>query len=214
MKLSESKVIKTLNVLSSLALFSCAVILIVQIFSSAPKGSNAIKEYPMYNIITYPKHQVDTVDYLKSWFNDRVIVQKTNRAVVYLRFKNTDDLFSPSAILFQLSFYLYILMIGTLILFIKLFFNSLSKDNVFTKKNASLIMLASLILMWLPIMKWISQELFINCINHLSNNDSKYTLTNGEHLFGSETIIGLALMAFGLAFKVGVNIKQENESFV
>lgn len=214
MRLSESKVIKTLNVLATVALVIFVVVLVVQIFSSSPKASNGIREYTMFNVITHLKHQEDKVDYLKSWFNDSVIVQKTNRAVVHLRFKNYDDLFSPSAILFQLSFYLYTLMIGAIILFIKLFFNSLSNDNVFTKKNASFIMIASLIVMWLPIMKWISQELFINCIIHLNNNDSNYTFTNGEHLSGSETIIGLILMAFGLAFKVGVNIKQENESFV
>jgi hypothetical protein len=210
MKLSENKVIKTLNLLATIALVIYVVMLIVQILSSSPKASNGIRDYMMNNVIAYPKHQVDTVDHLKSWFNDSVIVQKTNSALVSLRFKNYDDLFSPSAILFQLSFYLYIIMIGALILFVKLFFNSLSKDKVFTKKNATFIMVASLILMWLPIMKWISQELFINCIT----NDSNYTFTNGEHLLGSETIIGLVLMALGLAFKVGVDIKQENESFV
>ena len=84
----------------------------------------------------------------------------------------------------------------------------------FTDKNASLIIFGSIGLMFLPIMRWITQELFINCIARLNLNNSDYILQNGVHIFSSETIIGLVLLAFGAAFKSGVTLKTENESFI
>jgi hypothetical protein len=61
---------------------------------------------------------------------------------------------------------------------------------------------------------WINQELFLNCIAVLSLNDSGYALQNGASLFGSETFVGLAMLAFGVAFKTGINLRNENESFI
>jgi uncharacterized membrane protein YidH (DUF202 family) len=133
---------------------------------------------------------------------------------VYLRFKTYSELFSLSAISFQLVYFIYFLSIGFLILSVKLFFKSLTKNEVFTAKNASFIMSCGIILICLPVMRWLTQELFINCIHKLNLNDSGYYLSNGVALLDTETIIGLVLLAFGLAFKVGVDIKQENESFV
>ena len=39
-------------------------------------------------------------------------------------------------------------------------------------------------------------------------------LHNGTHVFDTETIIGLVLLAFGAAFKSGVVLSRENESFI
>ena len=68
--------------------------------------------------------------------------------------------------------------------------------------------------MLLPVMRWITQEFFLNCITKLSLNSSDYMLHNGTHLFDTETIIGLVLLAFGAAFKSGVVLSRENESFI
>lgn len=76
------------------------------------------------------------------------------------------------------------------------------------------ISLGAIASMLLPIMNWVTQGLFINCIASLNLNDSGYSLKNGASLFGSETLIGLALLAFGLIFKAAVDIKEENESFI
>ncbi|WP_055726101.1 DUF2975 domain-containing protein [Pedobacter borealis] len=215
MKLSESKVIKNLNRLATIVLAFYVVFLFQQFFtSSSPASSKAVKSYEVYNVkLNYFTNKVDE-DPLKSWFNDTVVIQKTDRALVHLRFRTYDQLFSLPAILFQFSIVVYWLIIGIIIFLIKVFFQSLTKDKVFTAKNASIIIWGSLLLICLPIARWFSQELFVSCINQLSLNDSKYALSNGEGIIASETIIGLIILAFGLAFKVGVKIKEENESFV
>lgn len=215
MKLSESKVIKNINRLATIVLAFYFIFLLQQFFtSSSPAISKAVKSYEVYNVkLNYFTNKVDE-DPLKSWFNDTVVVQKTDRALVDLRFRTYDQLFSLPALMFQFSIIIYWLIIGVIIILLKMFFQSLTKDKVFTTKNASIIIWGSLLLICLPIARWLSQELFVSCINQLSLNDSKYALSNGEGIIASETIIGLIILAFGLAFKVGVDIKQENEAFV
>ena len=92
--------------------------------------------------------------------------------------------------------------------------SELKNNEVFTQKNASTIMFSSLILLWLPIIRYLSQELLLNCIEKLNLNDSGYALANGASLFGAETFIGIALFAIWLAFRVGVEMKKENEAFI
>lgn len=214
MKLSDSKIIKSLNLLINLVMVCYFVFLITNLFmAGAPKASNSLKGYRVYGV------QVEKVDgkstgTLDQWFNNEVIVQPTNRALVSLRFKSSDDLFSLPALLYQGSQIIYWLLIGFLIFCTQRLFNALRKDRVFTNGNASLIMFGAITLMWLPIMRGITQSLFINCITKLGLNDSGYSLHNGSSLFSAETFIGLALLAFGLAFKAAVDIKKENESFI
>ncbi|NMN36525.1 DUF2975 domain-containing protein [Pedobacter sp. SG918] len=214
MKLSESKVIKNINRLATIVLVFYFIFLLQQFFtSSSPATSKAVKSYEVYNVkLNYFTNKAE--DPLKSWFNDTVVVQKTDRALVHLRFRSYDQLFSLPALLFQFSIVVYWLLIGAIIILIKMFFQSLTKDKVFTIRNASIIIWGSLLLICLPIARWFSQELFVSCINQLHLNDSKYALSNGEGIIASETVMGLITLAFGLAFKVGVDIKQENESFV
>lgn len=215
MKLSENKIIKMLNHLSTLVLIFYILFLVINLFSStAPITSKSLKGYEVFNVIAKKTKETDNLDHLTTWFKNKVVVQETDRALVHLRFKSYEELFSLPAIGFQLAVLCYWLLIGFLIVCVKRFFLSLTRDEVFTRRNASIIMFASLSLIWLPIIRWLVQELFINCIERLSLNDSGYLLENGEHLFGSETIIGLTLFAFGWAFKVGVNMKNENESFI
>jgi hypothetical protein len=216
MKLSESKTIKALNTLATIALVLYSIVLLNQLFNSGvPNSGNGIKWYEVYNVKAQPLVKVDSSvgKALGKWFHNKVFVSETKRALVSLRFQTYTELFSYRAVIFQLSYFVYLLSFGFLIFSVKRFFKSLTRNEVFTRKNASIIMMSSLVLMWLPIIKWLTQELFINCIQHL-HNDSGYSFSNGESMFASETIIGLVLMAFGLAFKVGVEIKQENESFV
>lgn len=215
MKLSENKVIQALDGLATFALILYIVFFIVQLFNSSPKSSRAVKSYKVYQVKLESKHkETDPEDYLKSWFNDQVVVQNTNRGLVHLRFVSYAELFSFPSILFQVSIFAYWLLIGVAIFFAQRLFRSFRKDEVFTQQNAWAIMASSLILISLPISRWISQEFFLNCINALHLNDSNYTLSNGENLLTSETIIGLVLMAFSWVFKIGVDMKKENESFV
>ncbi len=215
MKLSESKLIRNINRLATIVLAFYVIFLLQQLFtSSSPAISKAVKSYEVYNVkLNYFTNKI-AEDPLKSWFHDTVVIQKTDRALVHLRFRTYDQLFSLPALLFQFSIVVYWLVIGVIIALIKMFFKSLTKDNVFTTRNASIIIWGSLLLMCLPVVRWLSQELFVSCIDQLRLNDSKYALSNGEHIIASETIIGLIILTFGLAFKVGVDIKQENESFV
>ena len=214
MKLSDSKIIKSLHLLVSVILIFYSIFIIIHLFwNGAPKASNSLKGYEVYGI-EVKKAGGESTRTLEQWFNDQTIVQPTNRALVHLRFKSFDELFSASALLYQGSQIIYWLLIGFLIFSTQRLFHSFRKDKVFTNRNASLIMFAAITLMWLPIMRWITQYLFINCINQLNLNDSGYTLHNGLSLFSAETFIGLALLAFGLAFKTAVDIKKENESFI
>ena len=106
------------------------------------------------------------------------------------------------------------LLTGLLILKFKIFFGSLAKDDVFTIKNASLLITCGLILIFMPILDWLNQESLIWCIESLKLNESGYILTNGAKAFTGRTTIGLILFAIDFAFRVGVNLKQENEAFV
>lgn len=213
MKLSDSKLIKALHLLISFVIVLYFIFIPTNLFMKAAPVSHSVKGYKVYGV------KVEKVDEksshsLDQWFNDAIIVQPTNRALVHVRFKSYDDLFSFPAVLYQASQIIYWLLIGFLIICIKKLFGSFSKDKVFTKRNASLIMIGALVLMWLPIMRWITQNLFINCVNKLDLNDSGYVLHNGLSLLTSETFIGLALLAFGLVFKTAIDIKKENESFI
>jgi len=218
MKLSDSKVIKAINGFASFALVLYVIILIVSVFNSGvPSATKGIKWYTVFNVKAeerVSKSAVSTDDPLDNWFKRNLLVSETKMSSVSLRFKSYSDLFSLSAIAFQLAYLCYFMCIGLLIILIKRFFKSLTKDEVFTKKNVSIIIWCSVVLMVLPSLRWVTQELLINCINKLKLNDSGYKLSNGVSLFDAETIIGLVILAFGLTFKIGVDIKQENEAFV
>lgn len=214
MKLSDSKIIKSLDLLTTIVLLFYFAFLGIKLFNSgAPAVSNSLKGYAMYDIQAKPNDDKG-VRSLADWFGKKVVVQPTNRALVELRFKSYDELFSLPALLYQVSQLFYWLLIGFLILCIKRLFSSFRKDEVFTTKNASLILWGSAVLMILPVMRSITQHLFINCITKLNLNDSGYLLQKGVGIIASETFIGLALLAFGLVFKTAIDIKKENDSFI
>lgn len=214
MKLSDSKTIKFLNYSSTLVLVLYTIFILTKLFSSGtPLLSHSIKGYQMYDVIAKDKDQ-KLPQNLDKWFNDKLVIQPTHRALVDLRFKSYSELRSFPAVLFQISQVIYWLFIGLIIVCIKKLFMSFNKDEVFTNKNAGMIIFGAVALILLPIIRWITQELFINCITQLKLNDSSYLLQNGTGIIASETLIGLALLAFGVAFKTGVKMKQENESFI
>ncbi|WP_379025298.1 DUF2975 domain-containing protein [Parapedobacter deserti] len=186
----------------------------VKLFNSgAPALSNSLKGYAVYDIEAVP-HEPVSVRSLDDWFRKRVVVYPTSSALVDLRFKSYDELFSVPALLYQVSQIFYWLLIGFLILCIKKLFGSFRRDEVFTTRNASLILWGSTVLILLPVMRSITQHLFINCITKLHLNDSGYSLRNGVGFIAAETMIGLALLAFGLVFKTAIDIKKENDSFI
>lgn len=214
MKLSNSKTIKSLDLLSTIVLLFYFAFLGGRLFNSgAPALSNSLKGYAVYDIQAKPHDDTGSRS-LDDWFGKRVVVQPTNRALVDLRFKSYDELFSLPAILYQVSQIFYWLLIGFLILCIKGLFSSFRKDEVFTTRNASLILWGSAVLMLLPVIRSITQHFFINCIVKLNLNDSGYLLQKGGGFIASETFVGLALLAFGLVFKTAIDIKKENDSFI
>ena len=214
MKLSQNKIIKALSLMTSAVLGLYVIFLVVQLFSvGAPTLSNSVKGYSVYDLAAKPK-DFKTERTLADWFGSKVIVEPTYHAMVELRFKSYAELFSLPAILYQLSQLIYWLSIGYLLLCIKMLFAAFSKDEVFSGKNTFIINSAAVVLSTLPMIRWLTKELFINCITNLNLNDSNYELQNTNSLFGTETLIGLAVLAFGLAFREGLNIKSENETFI
>lgn len=216
MKISDNKIIKSLNFLATLAIVFFVVFLIFKLASvGAPSSSNSLKGFEMYDVIARP---IDTTikpnDYLDIWFKNKVVVQPTNRSLVHLRIKSYQELFSLPSILFQAMQMITWLLIGFLLICVKKIFMAFSKNNFFSNSNGSIIISGAIVLICLPFMQYITQELFINCVNKLKLNDSGYQLYNGTHYLGPETLIGLVLLAFGFAFKSGANLKRENESFI
>jgi len=101
-----------------------------------------------------------------------------------------------------------------LLLCVKMLFSSFSKNKVFTTKNANLITSGAIVMLALPVIRWATNELFINLIVKMNLNDSSYAIQNQSGISGSETLIGIALLAFSLAFRAGVDLKNENEAFI
>ena len=214
MRLSEHRTIKGLNVISTLIIGFYILFIIIKLFSQGtPTASNSIKGFMLYDMMAKPKNLKDTRS-LEEWFDSKIIVDPTFKALVSLRVKSSIQLYSTSGILFQCSQLIYWLAIGYLLLCIKMLFSSFSKDQVFTSKNALIITTGAIIMMALPLIRWLTKELFISFINTMNLNDSGYTITNASSILGSETLIGFALLAFGLVFRAGVDLKNENESFI
>ena len=215
MKLSESRLIRNLDRFATAALIFYVIFILVKVFSiSAPALSKSVKGYEMYGVQVKVPANENTNASLEDWFKKKVIVNKTNLGMVEVRFKTYSQLFSFSAIIFQIAQYFQWICIGLLALGTKCFFASLRKDEVFTARNGRMIIAMGFLLMLLPLLGWLAQELFLNCIAILNLNDSGYVLNNGRKFFDSTTLVGLVVIALGLAFKVGVQIKQENEAFV
>lgn len=223
MKLSNNNTAKYLYYFSNVAMIFYIIFLAVNVFSSGiPSSGKGVKAYNVYDVKIAPKNietsqsqQTDVSETLDRWFNDTLIIRPVQgKGLVLLRFQSISELFSFPAIVYQISQLFYWFLIGFLIFCIRKLFKSFNNNTIFTDKNASLIIFGSIGLMFLPIMRWITQELFINCITKLNLNNSDYILQNGAHVFSSETIIGLVLLAFGAAFKSGVTLKTENESFI
>lgn len=218
MKLSNVKIIRWLNLLSTVVLGFYIFFIIIQIFSSnAPSMSNSVRGYSVKNIKVVPSESSDTSTTqhsLNNWFQKKVVVQEVNTASVDLRFKSYEELFSLPAVLFQLFQFTYWLLIGALIVFIKKLFYSFSEDQVFTKLNSLLLFWSSILLILLPVFRYKTQGFFINCIVYLNQNDSGYRFENGENLITAETLIGLVLLAFSFVFRAAVDMKKENESFI
>jgi len=214
MRLSESKTIKGLSIISTAIVGIYVIFLIIKLFTpGSPANSTSVKGFGVYNMIAKPA-DLKTTRTLEDWFKSSVIVQPTHQAHIEVRLKSDAELYSLSALLFQFSQLIYWLSIGYMILCVKMLFGSFSKNKVFTAKNANIITSGAIAMLTLPLIRWITNELFINLIIELNLNDSNYSIQNQSSIIGSETIIGFALLAFGLAFRAGVDLKNENEAFI
>lgn len=223
MKLSTNNTARYLYYLSRVVMVFYVLFLASNLFSSGiPAVGSGLKAYGVYNVNIIPKaadgpanQQKDVSQTLDHWFKDTLIISPYQaKGFVQLRFQSLKELLSFSSILYQTAQLCYWILIGLLILVVQKLFKSFSNNTFFTDKNASLIVFSSFCLMLLPVMRWITQEFFLNCITKLNLNSSDYMLHNGTHLFDTETIIGLVLLAFGAAFKSGVVLSRENESFI
>ena len=214
MKLSENKTIKVLNIISTGILGLYIIFLIIKLISpGSPAASNSVKGFSVYDMVAKPKDLKHTRT-LEDWFSSKVIVEPTYKAFINLRIKSNDELYSFPSLLFQFSNLIYWLAIGYLLLCVKMLFSSFSKNKVFTTKNANLITSGAIVMLALPVIRWATNELFINLIVKMNLNDSSYAIQNQTGISGSETLIGIALLAFGLAFRAGVDLKNENEAFI
>ncbi|GEM_PF-733633 len=223
MKLSNNNTARYLYYLSCIVMVFYILFLVSNLFTSGiPAAGSGLKAYQVYNVNIIPKdtnsqanQQKDISQALDHWFNDTLIISPyQGKGLVQLRFQSLKELLSFSSILYQIAQLCYWFLIGLLILFVQKLFKSFSDNTFFTDKNASLIIFSSICLLLLPVTRWITQEFFLNCITKLSLNNSDYMLHNGTHVFDTETIIGLVLLAFGAAFKSGVVLSRENESFI
>ena len=214
MELSENKTIKTLNIISTGILGIYIILLIVKLFSTgSPSASNAIKGFGVYDMVAKPKDLKHNRT-LEDWFSARIIIEPTYKALISVRLKSNVELYSFSALAFQFSQLIYWLSIGYLLLCVKMLFNSFSRDKVFTVRNAFIIRSGAIVLLILPCIRWVTNELFLNLIIKMNLNDSNYAIQNQTGILDTETLVGLALLAFGFAFRAGVDIKNENEAFI
>jgi len=214
MRLSENKTIRVLNIMSTGILCLYIIFLIVKIFSpGSPAASNSVKGFNIYDMVAKPKNLTNARS-LEDWFSSKVIVEPTYKALISIRIKSNDELYSFPSLLFQFTNLVYWLAIGYLLLCVKMLFSSFSKNKVFTTNNAHLITSGAIVMLALPAIRWATNELFINLIVKMNLNDSSYTIQNQTSISGSETLIGIALLAFSLAFRAGVDLKNENEAFI
>ncbi len=223
MKPSNNNTARYLYYLSCIVMVFYILFLASNLFNSGiPAAGSGLKAYEVRNVNIIPKdtnsqakQPKNVSQALDHWFKDTLIISPyQGKGLVQLRFQSPRELLSFSSILYQTAQLFYWILIGLLILVVQKLFKSFSNNTFFTDKNASLIVFSSFCLMLLPVMRWITQEFFLNCITKLSLNNSNYVLHNGAHLFDTETVIGLVLLAFGAAFKSGVALRRENESFI
>ncbi|WP_293938335.1 hypothetical protein [Sphingobacterium sp. UBA5996] len=223
MKFLRYKTARYLYYLSRMVMVFYILFLGSNLFKSGiPSLGTGVKAYGIYNVNIIPKNtdiyandQNEISNPLNHWFNDKLIIHPVPlKAFVQVRFQSYKELFSFPSILYQIAQLSYWLIIGFLIFFVQKIFKSFSNNIFFTAENASLIIFSSVCLILLPIIRWVTQELFIQCITNLGLNNSDYILQNGTHFFDTETIIGLVLLAFGAAFRAGDVLSRENESFI
>ncbi len=216
--IADTYIIRLLNGLATCAFIGACIFLAFKVFSSnSPALSNSIRSYEMSDIrLTNPaKLYRPGGDGLDRWFKDSVIVTPyTDKASVILRFRSKQELFSAPALVFQLSYYIYFIMIVVIIYLIKRFINALAKNDIFIARNIRYLQWVAVLLIALPVIRWITQKLLLRCIEALRMNDSGLEMVPGSSWYSSTTYIGFLVLALALVFKAGRSIQQENEDFV
>ena len=210
MKLSNNWLIIVLNAFSTLLLLVAIGFLIHLIVTEYfPFERNGQRTFKVSSLVTEKPRKMQT-----PLTKMKIIVQESK--VVDISVDLTENYNSRSLLplFFQiLKIISEIFGIITLYLF-NLFLRSLYKDEIFTRKNANLLISIGLILIFMPVLSWYSQQILLWGIDSLKLNHSGYILNNNEKLFEGESVVGLIILVIGFVFRVGVNIKLENESFV
>lgn len=220
MKIADSRIIKILDRISGAVFLFALLVLLVKIFSSgAPALSGSVRGYQVNNVTAKQQEKPDTTYHdpnrtLDRWFKKIIIVQPHNKALAQLRFKTYKDLLSPIALLFQLAYYSYYIIIVLAAFQLKMFFGNLSRNEIFTKNNSRKLFMTGLLFMLIPLVKSTQNVLFVKTVNSLNMNDSGYLLTDVFRLISPETIFGAMMIVFSLVFKAGADVQKENESFI
>lgn len=220
MKIGDSKIIKILDRISGAVFLFALLVLLVKIFSSgAPALSGSVRGYEVNNIMAKPQEKPDTTYHdpnktLDQWFKKTIVVQPHNEALVYLRFKTYKDLLNPTALLFQLAYYSYYIIIVLGAFQLKMFFGNLSRNEVFTKNSTQKLFMIGIFFMLIPLIKSTQGVLFVKTVYNLGLNDSGYVLRYYFRLIAPETIFGAMMIVFSLVFKAGTDVQKENESFI
>ncbi|MCD2424564.1 DUF2975 domain-containing protein [Niabella pedocola] len=220
MKIGNSRIIKILDRISGAVFLFALLVLLVNIFSSgAPALSNSIRGYKVNDIRVKPLEKPDTTyqdpnQTLNQWFKKTTIVQPHQDALVHLRFKTYKELLSPTALLFQLAYYSYYMIIVLAAFLLKMFFGNLSRNEVFTQSNTRKLFITGSLFMLIPLIKSIQNTLFIKTVSSLNMNDSGYAFSYPFRLVSYETIFGAMIIVFSLVFKAGTDVQRENESFI
>lgn len=222
MMFSKSPVIKFLDRIAGAAFLMALLVLLIKIFFPGPLFENKpVRIYTIQKIIAYKPIRllkIDSATYYKQQeqIREQTLTVKTDRtATLDLRFKKNEQLYHPVAILFQLAFYSFYILIVLATFQLKMFFGNISKDEFFSSDSVKRLFLTGLFFICIPVVEKIQGSLFIDTINTLLLNDSGYILHNdGISIFSSLTAFGIMMIIFSLIFKVGVSIKNENEDFV
>ncbi|MBO9595609.1 MAG: DUF2975 domain-containing protein [Niabella sp.] len=220
MKIADSRIIKILDRVSGAVFLFALLVLLIKICSSgAPALSNSIKGYEVNDIYVTRQVAPDTTHHdpnktLDQWFKKTTVVQPHNKALVHLRFKTYKELLNPAALLFQLAYYSYYIIIVLAAFQLKMFFGNLSRNEVFTKRNTRKLFITGLLFMLIPLIKSIQNVLFIKAVNSLNLNDSGYAFSYSFRLVAHETVFGVMIIVFSLVFKAGTDVQRENESFI
>ena len=223
MMFSKSPIIKFLDRIVGAAFLLALLALLIKIFFPGPLiESKPVRVYAVNNISISKSIQIERKDF-PEYYKKRqeeqqqavMVVRRDSTGTVSLWFKKYEQLYQPWAILFQLVFYSFYILFVLATFQLKMFFGNICRDQIFSPDSVKRLFLTGLFFICIPVIEKIQGSVFVKTIEELQLNDSGYTFTNdGISIFSFLTVFGIMMIIFSIIFKVGVNIKNENEDFV